>query len=221
MGEVIKTDDFYVSYTYLMRLMRKGHIAFGVAAGARRYGFRITDINDPALNSKNIWLYPDFIPGVKFWNNTWTFDLSVKQLYKYNVKQGGDIIGSPANLSPHLYFSASHKWWARSYLLIVQSLHVKYTISSLPSFDYNMLAHLNKNFAVGLSYRHLESVAAIVQFRFDKLVVGVAYDYTIAPYRIGFANSQEFMLGLAPSPYSGGADDVKHYRTAECPQFQY
>jgi len=222
MGSIIKVDDFYASYTYNMRLMRHGYIAFGMAAGARRYGFRITDVNDPVLTAKNIWLYPDFIPGVKYYNNSWTFDLSVKQLYKFKVKQGGNMVGSPSKLSPHLYFSASYKWWARSYLLVVHSVHLKYNFSSLPSIDYNALAYLNKNFAVGISYRHMDAIAGIFQFRFDKLVIGLAYDYTIAPYRIGFANSQEVMLGLAPSPFTGGGDQVQgHYRTAECPTFQY
>ncbi len=220
LGVIIKTDDFYGSYTYHMRLTRAGIISFGLAAGARRYGFRITDLNDPVLSSKNIWLYPDFIPGIKYHTSKWTFDLSAKQLYKFRVKQGGSMVGSPSKLPPHVYFTATRKWWARKDLLIIQSVHLKYDFASLPSLDYNMLAHLNKNFAVGMSYRHLDAVAAIVQFRFDKLVIGVAYDYTIAPYRIGFANSQELMLGIAPSPFSEGGG-TGFYRTAECPTFQY
>lgn len=221
MGQIIKTDDFYASYTYLMRIVRKGYISFGMAAGARRYGFRITDFFDPVMNANNVWLYPDIIPGVKFWNNKWSFDVSVKQLYKNKVKQGGNEVGSPAKLPPHFYFSGSYKWWAQSWLLVVQSVHVKYQFATLPSVDYNILAHLNKNFAVGLSYRHFDAVAAVVQYRFDKLVAGAAYDYSVAPYRVGFAGSQEFMLGLSPSPYYGSDGDAKKYRTAECPSFQY
>ena len=221
MGNIIKTDDFYGSYTYHLRLHRFGYIAFGMAAGARRYGFRTSGIVDPVLNSKNIWLYPDFIPGVKFYNSNWTFDLSVKQLYKFKVKQGGNMIGSPSKLPPHVYFSASRKWWARPHLLVMQSIHLKYHFATLPSIDYNMLAYLNKYFAVGLSYRHLDAIAGIVQFRYDDLVIGIAYDYTIAPYRIGFANSQELMLGLSPSPYYGSSSQTGQYRTAECPTFQY
>jgi type IX secretion system PorP/SprF family membrane protein len=220
MGEKIKTDDFYVSYTYLMRMARKGFISFGMAGGARRYHLGFTDITDPVMNEKIVWLYPDFIPGVKYFNSKWTLDLSVKQLYKFKVKQGNSMIGSPTKLPPHLYFSATYKWWARSYLLVVHSLHLKYTFSSLPSVDYNVIAYLNKHFAVGMNYRHLDSFAAIVQYRFDKLVIGIAYDYSIAPYRIGFANSQEIMMGFSPSPYSAGDDD-RHYKTAECPTFQY
>ncbi len=221
LGNTIKMDDFYVSYSYLMRLMRKGFISVGVAGGARRYGFRITDPNDPALMSKNVWLYPDFIPGIKFWNNTWTFDLSVKQLYKYKAKQGGSMIGnSGAKLPPHFYFTASQKWWPRSHLLVVQSVHLKYDFATLPSVDYNALAYLNKYFAVGLSYRNLDAVAGVLQFRWEKLVVGIAYDYSIAPYRVGFANSQEIMMGISPSPFSEGAG-AGHYQTAQCPAFQY
>lgn len=220
MGEMIKTDDFYASYTYNMRLMRTGYIAFGLAVGARRYGFRITEPTDPILNAKNIWLYPDFIPGVKFYNSKWSFDLSVKQLYKNKVKQGGDAVGSSAWLYPHVYFSVSQKWWARPSLLIIQSVHIKSDLASFPSIDYNALTYLNKYFAVGLSYRHFDAIAAIVQFRYEKLVIGIAYDYTIAPYRIGFANTQEFMLGLSPSPWDDGGNQSK-FRTAECPAFQY
>ena len=218
-GEIIKTSDFYGSYTYHLRMTRKYYAAFGLAAGMRRYRFGISEISDPVLRSNLIWLYPDFIPGVKFYTGKWTFDLSVKQLYKFKAKQGENQSGSPSKLSPHVYFSAYHKWWARTYLLVIQSVHVKYHYSSLPSVDLNMLAFLNKNFAVGASYRHMDAVVAMVQFRYDKLVVGLSYDYTIAPYRIGFANSQEYMLGIAPSPWS--ESQAQQYRTAECPTFQY
>ena len=221
-GTLIKTDDFYASYTYLLHITRSGFISFGMAVGARRYGLRINDITDPVLAAKNVWIYPDIIPGVKFFNTNWTFDLSFKQLYKYKAQQGGDMVGSPTKLPPHLYFSCTRKWWPRAHLLIVQSLQFKYTFAAFPSLDYGMLAHLSKNFAVGLSYRHFDAVSAVVQYRLDKLVIGVAYDYSIAPYRIGFADSQEYMLGLAPSPFSGGNGYAPgHYRTAECPTFQY
>ena len=221
-GEMIKTSDFYGSYTYHLRMTRKYYAAFGLAAGMRRYSFGgNSEINnpDPVMQNKQVWLYPDFIPGVKFYTGKWTFDLSAKQLYKFNVKQGGNQIGSPSKLSPHIYFSAYHKWWARTYLLVIQSVHVKYHYSSAPSVDLNMLAFLNKHFAVGASYRHMDAAVAMVQFRFDKLVVGLSYDYTIAPYRIGFANTQEYMMGIAPSPWS--ESQAQQYRTAECPTFQY
>ena len=219
-GSKIKVDDFYGSYTYLTRLARKGCMSFGLAFGARRYGLRITDPLDPVLISKNVWLYPDFIPGVKFFNNNWTLDLSVRQLYKFRAKQGSSMIGSPTKLPPHLYFSASHKWWPKSHLLVLQSLQMKYTFDAIPSFDYSMIAYLNKYFAVGGMYRHFDALAAIVQYRFETLVVGIAYEYSIAPYRVGFANTQEFMLGLTPSPFNSG-DDATHYKTAQCPTFQY
>ena len=221
-GNVIGIDDFYVSYTYLMRLTRKGFLAFGMAAGARRYGVHLPMTDpDPAITTKVVWLYPDFIPGIKYFNNQWTFDLSIKQLYKNNVSQGGDMIGSPSTLAPTLYFSSAYKWWARSDLLVVHSLQMIYTISSLPVLDYNILAYLNKSFAVGMSYRNFDALAAVVQYRFDKLVIGIAFDYSIAPYRLGFANSQEMMLGISPSPFSGSGDNDRHYKTAECPTFQY
>ena len=220
MGNLIKADDYYVSYSYLMRMMRKGFVSFGLAAGARRYAFRITEPSDPALMAKNVWLYPDFIPGIKFWNNRWSVDISVKQLYKYRAKQGSDMIGTGTPLPPHMYFTASQKVWPRSHLLVVHSVHLKYDFASLPTFEYNALVYLHKNFAAGVTYRHLDAVAAMVQFRYEKLVIGFAYDYTIAPYRIGFANSQELMLGVSPSPYGDGAEGT-HYQTALCPTFQY
>lgn len=221
MGTRIKVDDFYGSYTYLMRMMRNGFISFGMAVGARRYGLRFNDLPDPIMRSRNVWLWPDFIPGVKFFNNVWTLDLSVKQLYKYKVKQGGSMIGSPTKLPPHIYFSVSRKWYPRSHLLVMQALQMKYTFAALPSLDYSMIAYLNKHFAVGGSYRHFDALAAIVQFRFDKLVIGLAYEYSVAPYRVGFANTQEFMLGLSPSPFSGGGEGVGGYKTAQCPTFSY
>ncbi len=220
MGNKIKVDDFYGSYTYLMRLARKGFIAFGMAVGARRYGIRINDPYDPILFSKNVWLYPDFIPGVKFFTGTWTLDLSVKQLYKFKVKQGNSMIGAPVKLPPHVYFSVTRKWWPRPHMLVMQMLQVKYNFAALPSVDYSMLAYLNKSFAVGGLYRHFDALAAIVQYRFEKLVVGVAFEYSIAPYRVGFANTQEFMLGLSPSPFTSGSDAAQ-YKTAQCPTFHY
>ncbi|MBI4947228.1 MAG: PorP/SprF family type IX secretion system membrane protein [Bacteroidetes bacterium] len=219
-GTMFQADDFYASYSYHLRVTRHYNMAFGMAAGIRRYTWRITDKYDPVLVGKNVWLYPDFIPGIKLYNSKWVFDLSVKQLYKNKVKQGSNRIGSPTKLPPSAYITVSRKWWARSYLLVIQSVHLKYTYSSLPTFEYNMLAYLNKNFAVGMTYRHLDAIAAIVQFRWDKFVIGFAYDYTIAPYRLGYANSQELMMGLSPSPWND-SQTIRQGRIAECPTFQY
>jgi type IX secretion system PorP/SprF family membrane protein len=219
-GIIFQSDNFYLSYAYHVRMTRYYYMSFGLAAGARRYTFSMIDPSDPVMTGKNIWIYPDFIPGIKFYNAKWTFDLSVRQLYKNTVQQGSDMIGSPTQLPPSAYFSASRKWWARSYLLVIQSFHVKYTYSSLPTFEYNMLAYLNKNFAIGITYRNLDAICGIVQFRFDKLVIGFAYDYTIAPYRFGIANSQEVMMGISPSPWSD-SQSIRQGRIAECPTFQY
>lgn len=220
MGEIIKTDDFYASYTYLMRTLKTGYLSFGIAAGVRRYATRFLPTNDPVLVSNNVWLYPDLIPGIKFWNKKWVFDLSVKQLYKSKVEQGKEVAGSPTKLNPHMYFTAAYKWRTPSKLLIVQAIHIKYTGAVLPAFDYTILTYLHKHFALGVSYKHLDAIAGIVQFRFHKLVIGFAYDYTIAPYRIGFANSQELMVGVSPSPWDSGEDEPYQYSTGECPKFE-
>jgi hypothetical protein len=105
-------------------------------------------------------------------------------------------------------------------MLVMQALQVKYTFAALPSVDYSMIAYLNKSFAVGGLYRHLDALAAIVQYRFEDLVVGIAYEFSLSPYRVGFANSQEFMLGLTPSPFTAGSNAVQ-YKTAQCPTFHY
>ncbi|MFH1005673.1 MAG: PorP/SprF family type IX secretion system membrane protein [Bacteroidota bacterium] len=216
-GGVFKSSSYYISYTYHLRMTKGFFIAFGLAAGTRRHSIEYPDKLDPIFVNKILWTYPDFIPGVKFYSSKWAYDISVKQLYKYQIKQGNNVIGSPSKLAPHFYFTASHKWWARTNLLIMQSVHMKYTFAALPSVDFNLLAHVHRNFAVGFSYRHLDAIVGMVQFRYDKLVIGIAYDFTIAPYRVGFANSQEFMLGISPSPYYD--TDIIRYRTAECPKF--
>lgn len=219
-GDIFQSDNFYLSYTYHKRISRNYCMAFGLAAGARRYTFKISDPSDPVLTGGNLWICPDFIPGIKLYNTKWVFDLSARQLYKYKLQQGSTMIGSPTKLPPSFYFTASRKWWARSYLLVIQSFHVKYTYSSLPTFEYNMLAYLNKYFAVGVTYRHLDAIAGIVQFRLDKFVIGLAYDYTIAPYRFGNFNSQEIMMGISPSPWSD-SQSIRQGNIADCPTFHY
>ena len=216
-GGLFRSDSYYASYTYHLRMMKGFFVAFGLAAGARRHVVEYPDKNDPVFANKVLWIYPDFIPGIKIYSSKWAYDFSVKQLYKGKLKQGSDVIGSPSKLTPHFYLMASHKWWAKTNLLIVQSVHIKHEIASLPSVDLNMLVYLRRNFVLGLSYRHLDAIIGMVQFRYDKLVIGFAYDFTIAPYRIGFANTQEIMLGISPSPYYD--TDIIRYRTAECPNF--
>lgn len=196
----------YPSYAYHLRLRRNLILSMGAFVGFRRESFSgaglvYPDLDDPTLGQgQAFFLYPEIHPGFWLYNKTFYMGLSVKQVYKNQLKQGGQQIGSPAKLPPHFYFTVGKQIESnRFYYTYVPSVHVRYTALWPPSIDANMLVFYRDVIGLGASYRLGDSVNALVQLKLTKfLSVGYSYDYTTSQMRRISSNTHEIIFSLTP-----------------------
>ncbi|HTA61138.1 MAG TPA: PorP/SprF family type IX secretion system membrane protein [Bacteroidia bacterium] len=226
----------YVSYSIHFKIFTGLNIAAGIFAGVRQVGLAnaLYDPNDPALNDLKsntslLTVYPDIIPGMRFYTKKLFIDVSVRQLYKNELQQTSLIngstkqIGSPATkLDPTYTFVIKRKIpLGNNIWMLTPALKVQSTYKAIPLVDANIMLFYDRRVGVGASLRGNSFVSAIFQVRFLKnIVAGFGYDYTIGKLHTAAANTVEVMLSFTPG---GGGDDknVGSRSVANCPDFSY
>ncbi|MGD1845115.1 MAG: type IX secretion system membrane protein PorP/SprF [Salibacteraceae bacterium] len=196
----------YPSYAFHVRLNRNLIMSTGAFLGFRRESFSgaglvYPDLDDPTLGQGvAFFLYPEIHPGIWLYNKSFYTGISVRQVFKNQLKQGGQQIGSPAGLPPHFYFTIGRQIESqRYYYTYIPSVHVRYTALWPPSIDANMLVFYKDVIGLGASYRLGDAVSAMMQLKLAKFVsVGYSYDYTTSKMRRISSNTHEIILSLTP-----------------------
>ncbi len=232
-GLYVESDKFgafinksaYGTYAIHLKLSRDYYLSFGLNVGIKQVTVNniLFDANDPALAVKDqkVLLYPDFIPGLYFYSRKIAVDVSVRNLYKNTLAQGGKKIGTPTKLIPSAFITLSRKFYSPNYdFTYIPAIHVQSTFTNLPLVHFNCMAYYRKRVGFGLTYRMHDAVSAILQVRlFDNLVIGFAYDYTVSRFRAAQSNSTEIMMGFTPVM---STDDYQNKNSvAECPKFEF
>lgn len=218
----------YISYSIHMKIFTGLNIAAGIFAGVRQIGISnlLQDNNDPAVNDAKtnlVTLYPDIIPGMRFYTKKLFIDISVRQLYKNDVQQNGKQIGSPpTKLDPTYTFVIKRKIpLGNNIWVLTPALKLQSSYKAIPLAEANLMLFYNRCIGVGASIRGASFASAIFQVKFLKnIILGLGYDYTINKLHTVSANTVEVMLSFTPG---GGGDDksVGSRKVANCPDFNY
>ena len=217
----------YVSYSYHIKIFTGLNIAAGIFAGIKQVGVgsSLYYPNDPAVNAQRatfLTVYPDIIPGMRFYTKRIFIDVSVRQVYKDNLQQGIAQIGSPVSkLDPTLTFVIKRKIpLGNNTWLLTPAVKVQSTYKSIPLVEGNLMLVYDKRIGVGASLRGGSFASAIFQIRILKnMLAGFSYDYTINRFHTAAANSVELMLSFSPG--SSDEKNISSRRVANCPDFNF
>ena len=218
----------YVSYSYHIKIFTGLNIAAGIFAGVRQVGTgaALYDPNDPAVNAQRasfLTIYPDIIPGMRFYTKRIFIDISIRQLYKNDLQQGSLQIGSPpSKLDPTLTFVIKRKIpLGDNTWMLTPAIKVQSTYKSIPLVEGNVMAFYDRRVGFGASLRGNSFASAIFQIKILKnILAGFSYDYTINRFHTAAANSVEVMLSFTPGG-TGDDKDSRSRRVANCPDFNY
>jgi type IX secretion system PorP/SprF family membrane protein len=230
-GAYVEQDKFGIysnkaasaSYTLHLKMNRKYHIGFGVAAGIKSYAITnsVYDANDPALSVRAAKvIVPEITPGIYIYSKKVIAGIAVRNLYSNRLKQGSKEIGSNSRLLPNTYISVARKFVTDGYdFIIVPAVHIQTSFVNIPVSNFNCMVYYRKRVGVGLSYRMHDAVVGMIQVRiFSNVIVGFSYDYTISKFRIANANSHEFMMGFSPIMSTENYD--RSEGAVDCPRFE-
>jgi type IX secretion system PorP/SprF family membrane protein len=219
----------YLSFSYHTKVFTGLNIAAGIFAGIRQVGLTnlINDPNDPILNDKKtaslVTLYPDIIPGMRFYTKKLFIDVSIKQLFKNDLQQGSVQIGSPVSkLNPTYTFIAKRKIpLGDNTWMLVPAVKVQSTFTNIPLIEGNAMLFYARTVGVGASIRGTGFACAIFQIKIAKnIIAGFGYDYTINRFHTAAANTLEFMLSLTPGGF-GDDKNIGNRKVANCPDFNF
>ncbi len=217
----------YASYSYHIKIFTGLNVATGISAGVRQLGITsdMYDVNDPALNFQKSYftMYPDVIPGMRFYTKKLFIDVSIRQLYKNKMQQGSKHFGSKgASLDPTLIAVIKRKFYlGNNTWMVVPAAKVQTTHKIIPMTEGNLMVFYAHRIGAGVSLRGFAFASAIVQVKITKnIVAGFSYDYTLGKLRAVSANSFELLFALTPGN-SGDERNLPKRNVANCPDFDF
>jgi type IX secretion system PorP/SprF family membrane protein len=221
---VFNTQVITGSYAIHFKLPRGLYCSFGLAAGAKNIALSnlIFNPSDPALmqRSPDVWL-PTVQPGAYFYSKRTTIGIGIKDVYKSSLKAKNDQIGTNSTLKPTAYITMSRKYRSQEYdYTYIPAIQIQTSFTGLPSVNLNFMALYRGRVGMGVSYRSMDAVSAVLQIRVLKnLIIGLSYDYSLSRFRTANANSLEGMMGFSPLDITDDEYDI--IQSSRCPRFEF
>ncbi len=197
----------YLSYAFHVPLTLRIYGAAGLHAGIKQYTLdaskvTLTDFGDPAIQgSKVLYVAPDITPGIWVYSDDFYVGFSIRQVIA-NKLNG---IGNDSRLRHHYALVGGKQFEVKGEpITYTPSALIKFAPLSSPAIDVNILGEYKERLALGLSYRNIDAVAALVRVNFLKYFsVGYSFDFTTSKIRLGSANTHEVTLGIYACPQYG------------------
>ncbi len=195
----LRNIGFEGSYSYHLKLNDKSKLAMGLSVSLTQHvldgsNFILNDANDQVLNGATQKSFnPDGSFGLYYYCEKGFLGISVPQLIENKLKFGDNIEELNRQVR-HYFLSSGYRFTLGDNLQLEPSILVKYTIASPFQFDVNTRLFYKENLWTGVSYRHDESIVALVGIQRDEFMIGYAFDYTLSSIRNYSAGTHELYL---------------------------
>ena len=132
----------YLSYARHFHVSRETILSLGSFVGVRSYVYGgagvITNTFDPIVNTTStVVQYPEIHPGAWLYSKKFFAGLSVFNLYPIKLKQGGNAIGSPSNITPMVVATYGKIIKSKGYYYrFIPSTQIRFTPLAIPSIDF-------------------------------------------------------------------------------------
>ncbi|MDB4710767.1 type IX secretion system membrane protein PorP/SprF [Flavobacteriales bacterium] len=195
----LRNIGFHGSYSYHLKINDNSKLAMGLSVSLTQHildasEFILNDNNDQTLNiGKQQSFNPDGSFGVYYYGERYFAGISIPQLIENKLKFGDNIEEENKQVR-HYYFSGGYKFPIGDNFELEPSLLMKYLPSSPFQIDLNSRLFYKKNLWTGFSYRHNESVVALLGIQRDEFCIGYSYDYTLSTMRNYSVGTHELYL---------------------------
>jgi len=191
---------FQVFYSYHIQF-NKSSLIFGLSGGIVNYRAAFLTGTDPTTgggvdplfsNDLNT-LKPTAGVGALYSTNNWYVGLSAPSLLTTTVYNNNHEVVSMDN--KRYFLTGGYIFNASSVLKLKPSVMFKTVAGAALQYDFNLNAWVNNVVGFGVSYRHDDAVAGMVDFQIAPgFTLGYAYDYLTSSLKKYSAGSHELML---------------------------
>lgn len=195
--------DLSVNYGYSIKTSLKSKLSFGLSGTLKMSqnnyaSVETIGIEDPSFQISNpTLLMPNFKFGTFFNTRKFYVGFAIPNIFHNDVISTGGFSGE-TNFDfeqIHLFVHSGYKFKINQNLDLNFSTFIKQISGAPLNTDLNLLAEFQKKFGLGLSYRTAREIAALVQFKLNKLFkLAYSYDYTLNNLGSYSNGSHELML---------------------------
>ncbi len=216
-GDVVKENNIYVDFAYVLPLSEKNKLSFGLKGGVTLFetnfnGFQYTDIQQDLAFENNInKSFPNVGVGTYFFSDNYYIGFSAPNLLTtkhLDVKNGIKTTGVEA---VHYFLTGGYVFDINKTFKFKPAFMAKGVAGAPLSIDLTSNVLINNRFELGLGYRLDDSVSALATvYVTPKLKIGYSYDHTLSNLgRFNSGSHEVFLLfdiGNSNKSDKGGYD---------------
>lgn len=195
----IELKNFYSSYAYRMSFNGgKQHLSMGLQAGFSTFNVdfsnaQLIDPDDPALTGENLNSFlPNFGAGIYYNGQRFYAGLSLPYFFKNRLSQNDQDLSKQIR---HYYLTVGSLLDLSHDLKFRPSLLIRYLNNAPVSVDLNASLIFNDIIWFGITYRHQDSFAFLLELQFtDQFRFGYSFDLITSQLSTVTTGSHEFVL---------------------------
>ena len=201
-GDVVKENNLYADFAYVVPVSQNSKISFGVKAGVTFFdanfnGFQYSDTNpDPAFENNINRAFPNVGVGTFYFGENYYVGLSAPNLLKTKHLERSNAIATTGVEEMHFFLTGGYVFTLNDRLRFKPAFMAKGVSGAPLAFDVTANFLYNDFIEAGVGYRLDDSVSGLVNFYITpSLRIGYSYDYTLT--NLGNFNSgthEVFML---------------------------
>ncbi len=197
---LIDRTGLQVSYAYHIR-MQEHQLSFGISLTGFQMKIderrvELEEDYDPLMGQFNQALYvPDVNSGMYLWGPSYYLGVSSVQMLQSVLKFGHDGL-QDFRMERIFYFMGGYSFTLENRVTIEPVALVQSTLRSHYQFDLGSKFYYGDQYWGGITYRSAGAIVFMAGFRYERLHLGYAYDYSLNNMSNQNFGSHELMLSL-------------------------
>lgn len=185
-GDVVKENNIYVDFAYVIPVSDKNKLSFGVKGGitffdANFNGFQYSDAApDPAFAENINQTFPNVGAGTYFFGDNYYIGLSVPNFLRTKHLERGNGIATIGVEEIHYFLTGGYVFDLNPNLRFKPAFMARGVAGAPLAFDVTANFLFHERFELGAGYRVDDSVSGLATFYVTpSLRIGYSYDYTL------------------------------------------
>ncbi|HEY0045978.1 MAG TPA: type IX secretion system membrane protein PorP/SprF [Flavobacterium sp.] len=185
-GDVVKENNLYADFAYVIPVSQKNKLSFGLKAGVTFFdadfnGFQYSNaLPDPAFENNIHRAFPNVGVGTFYFSDNYYLGFSAPNLLKTKHLEKSDAIATTGVEEIHYFFTGGYVFDLSSRLRFKPAFMAKGVSGAPVAFDVTANFLYNDFIEAGVGYRIDDSVSGLINFYVTpSLRVGYSYDYTL------------------------------------------
>lgn len=182
---LIQRTGFQFSYAYHLRIQNNTQLSLGLALTGYHYRINEKEINfedpnEPWLNNnlRKGMFVPDATFGAYLLNSSFSFGFSADQLFEASARIAGNAY-KDFRINRHYYLFGSYDLEPNVNATLQPSFIMRMSDQLKPEADIGMTYIYDQDFWGGLAYRTSGAIIATVGVKYERTVIGYAFDFTM------------------------------------------